>query len=163
MTIKEALAAQLKDLEVRTVFVHSDFFQNDVFLHVEVTLTQGGAHHVGEQIEQLGRSLAQHRAVIDGALFIGIGVVVGTKLIKFTVDVLGAAPVRTLKHHVFQKVRHPGDFRRFVSRARIDKVTRRHRLSTGIVFTDNGETVRKRQGVKTQGCFGLSCFGLFCA
>ena len=90
----------------RAVVVHTDLFEDDVLLHVEVVFAQRRAEDVAEQVDRAGEELGQDVCVVDGLLVAGEGVVVGADLVELAVDIVCGPALGALEHHVFEEVGH---------------------------------------------------------
>ena len=121
-----SFARFVENQKLRPILIHGDFFENDIFFHREIVVAQSRTHHVGQQIENAILKTRQNAAVINGVFFGRKRVVARAHFVELAVDIFRTSSIRAFEHHVFQKVRHAVNLRRFVTRTRLNEKTRRH-------------------------------------
>ncbi len=121
--------------------IEGDFLEDDFFLHVEVFRAQGGAHHVGEQLEGALGEFRQNLGPVAGDLVAGERIVLRAHCIKFLINLLAVARRRALEHHVFEEMGDAGKRGGFIARAGLDHEAQRGGVRRRIDLGDDVEAV----------------------
>ena len=125
----------------RLVGIHADLFQDHLFFHVKIILTQRRVQDARLDLERLRQILGQRRREKDGAFFRRGGVIVGSDFVEDAIDVFTRKPVSSLKRHVFQEVTDTRQLGRFIACAGFDVEPKRDTMHVGIDLGDNFQAV----------------------
>ena len=123
------------------VFVHADFFEDNIFFHVEVSLSEGGLEEGGEELECRFEVLGEYCGVVHRDFFAGGCVVFGADFVEDAVDVISGEAVIAFEGHMFEEVADAGDFGSFVAGSGADEETGSDAVDGGVGFGDEGEAV----------------------
>ncbi len=119
----------IEDAVVGGVVGLANFLQHHGAFARQLVLVEGRVlQDVGDDIDGERRILGQNLGVVGGALAAGIGVQVAANRFDLLGNLVGAAPLRALKGHVFEQMRDAIDLGRLVTSADPDPGPERNRL-----------------------------------
>ena len=144
MILPEALREDFVDEVVGVVLVHLNFFEDDAALAGNIAgIEDRVKREIAEHIHGERQVLIENFDVEADTFLRGEGIHVAADGINLASDGFGGARLRSLEHHVLDKVGDAIPLRIFVARAGLEPDADRDRADVGHLLGDHGQAVRQ--------------------
>ena len=111
----EQLTQQVMDILARRVFIHPDFFKNDLSLFIHVLTAQGRkSDHLRQRLDGSPTKSMRDFRHIAGEFFSGESIQRAPDTFDRLLELLTGPPPRAFKHQMLEKMGNPGVSRRFI-------------------------------------------------
>ncbi len=126
---------------VRRVFDHTDLFEDDASLHLQVVVREARCHDdLGEEVEGEGELLVEHVGVERGVLLAGEGIDVAAEHVDDFGDVGGRPIRRSLEDEVLEEVRRAAVLLAFHGRSGAEVIAEGHRTDVRKRLDEDGQS-----------------------